>query len=104
MLVNVPLCEIYDVLAVVPVLRKRDVLPAELAYACLDAEREIENLRARVVVVELSRHAPAGRREQRADRIAQRRLPPMSDMQGTGWIRRNEFDVDRTPLPRARAA
>src|SRR6185369_14929483 len=74
MLVDVALCEISNVLAVVAILGKRDLLSAQLAHARLDTQREVENLSARVVVIELSRHAPAGRAEQRTDRVAERSL------------------------------
>ena len=68
-------------------------MSAELPHARLHAQREIDDLRAGVVVVELSRDAPAGRAEQRADRVAERGLSAVADVQRSGRIRRDEFDV-----------
>ena len=92
--VDVALCEISNVLAVIAALGERDLLSAELAHARLDAQREIRDLRAGVVVIELSRHPPAGRAEQRADRVAERSLSAVANVQRPRWIRRYEFHVD----------
>ena len=104
MLVDVPLCEISNVLAVIAALGHRHVDAAELPHARLHAQREIHDLRAGVVVVELARHAPAGRAEQRRDRVAERGLAAVTDVQRAGRIRRDELDVHRAALPRVRAA
>ena len=85
-----------DVLAVIPALgnlerrrrRARARAPATLA-------REILDLHAGVVVVELARHLPAGPLEQRADRVAERGLAAVADVQRAGGIRAHELDDHR---------
>src|SRR6478752_5798028 len=47
-----------------------------------------------VVVVELARYVATLPFEQRGDRVAERRLPPVADVQRTGRIRRHELDDD----------
>src|SRR5438105_13235780 len=49
-------------------------------------------LRFLVVVIVLSRDAVPFTLKERCNRIAERRLPSMPDVQRTGRIRRNEFD------------
>ena len=97
-LVDVALRQFANVFAVIAALGQRHVLAGELPHARLHAEREVRDLRPGVVVVELSRDAPAGRREQRRDRVAERRLASVADVQRAGRIRRHEFDVHRALL------
>src|SRR5207249_2309078 len=52
-------------------------------------------LGARIVVVELARRLPSGPLEQRRDRVAERRLTPVPDVQRASWIRGNELHVHR---------
>src|SRR5215212_1159779 len=69
-------------------------LPAELVQSRFDACGKIIYLRPRVVVVELARNLPTRDFEQSRNRIAKRSLAAMTHVQRSGWIRRNEFDVD----------
>src|SRR5205807_6791748 len=78
--VEITLRELADVFAAIPVLRKMRVLAQELLRPSAHRQREILDLRARVVVVELARNRVALPFEQRRDGVAERRLAPMSDM------------------------
>ena len=69
-----------------------------LQRACTD-KREVVDLRAGIVVVELARDIPAGRFEQARDAIADRRGAPVADMQRSGRIGRNELDADPASAP-----
>ena len=53
---------------------------------------EVLDLRSGVVVVELARHVAALPFEQVGDRVAERGLAAVADMQRSGRIRRHEFD------------
>ena len=72
----------------------RSFTAAERGDAGLNARREIVDLHAGVVVIELARHLPAGRLEQRRDRVSERRLPAVTDVQRPGRVRGDKFDVD----------
>ena len=74
------------------------VLAKQLLRACADRKREILDLRTCVVVIELARHAVTLPFEQRRDRVAQRRLAAVTDMQRPRRIRRHEFDDDALAL------
>ena len=63
------------------------------ARARLHRERELLDLRAGVVVVELARDLVALRLEQRRDRVAERRLAAVADVQRAGRIGRDELDL-----------
>src|SRR6185503_6371587 len=82
-----------NVLAMIGDLRKTNRLARLFSDAHPNAHREILDLRARVVVVELARHAPAGPLEQRGDRVAKGRLTTVTDVQRPGRIRRDELHV-----------
>ena len=69
------------------------------ARACTE-QRQLVDLRAGVVVVELARHRVALRLEQRRDRVAERRLAAVADVQRPGRIRRNELDLHLLGLVR----
>ena len=69
------------------------VVAAELRRAVPHACREILDLHAGVVVVELARDIPAGPLEQRRDSVAERGLPAVTDVQRASWIRGHELDV-----------
>ena len=66
----------------------------QLVEPRLHARREIVDLHAGVVVIELARHLPAGDFEERGNRIAERRLTTVTDVQGTRRICGDELDVD----------
>src|SRR5438067_2534020 len=86
--------DLADVLAVVAVGRELGRETEALAHARLHREREVVDLVAGVVVVELARDLKAARFEQRRDRVAERGLPPVPDVQGAGRVRRHELDHD----------
>ena len=69
----------------------------------LHRESQIADLRARVVVVELPRYAPALRFEQSADRVAEGRLPAVPDVERAGGIGRDELDDYRASARAVRA-
>ena len=89
---QVALRDLADVLAVIAVLGKRGRVAQQLLRARAHRDREILDLLAGVVVVELARHRVALRLEQRRDRVAQRRLPAVADVQRPRRIRRDELD------------
>src|SRR5260221_12291883 len=93
MLLHVPLGDLANVFAVIPPLGNLLGVAAHLPDAGLHAASEVHDLGARVVVVELARHLPPRPREQRRDRIAERCLAAMADMQGAGGIGGNELDI-----------
>ena len=101
---QVTLRDLANVLAVVAVFGKRRRLAQQFLGARTHRDREILDLLARVVVIELARHRVALRREQAADRIAQRRLPAMADVQRTRRVGGYEFDHHRLAQMRARQA
>ena len=93
-LVEISLRELANVLAAIPVLGKRRVLTQDLLRARAHRHREILDLLARVVVVELARHAAPCHSSSVAIGIAQRSLPAVADMQRTGRVRGHELDHD----------
>ena len=97
---RIALRELADVVAAIAVLRKRGVLAQDLLGARAHRDREVLDLLARVVVVELARDREALRREQAADRVAERGIAAVPDVQGPGRIGRDELDHD--PLARMR--
>jgi hypothetical protein len=64
----------------------------------LRADREVVDLGAAVVVVELAGDRPSGPIEETGDRIAKRRLASMSDVQRSGRIGGNKLDVYKFAL------
>ena len=96
---EIALRELADVFAAVPVLGKRRVLAEELLRARAHRDREILDLLAGVVVVELARHVGALPLEQARERVAERRLTAVADVQ------RSRSDLRRrTRRSRARRA
>src|SRR5207253_3503582 len=100
--VEITLCELANVFAVIAVLREMRVLAQKLLCPRTNGKREILDLRARIVVIELAQNRVALPFEQRRDGVTERRLAPMSDMQRPGRIRRDEFHDD--PLAGVRIA
>jgi len=86
--------QLANVIAVIAVLGERDALAHELLRACSHRDREVLDLLAGVVVVELARDRVALRLEQRRNRIAEGRLPSMAEVKRPGRVRRDEFDHD----------
>ena len=84
--------DVGDVVAVIGRLGPFGVARLEAARARLHRGGQGGDLDAGVVVVELARHFDALRLEQRRQRIAQRGLAAVADMQRTGRVGRDEFD------------
>jgi hypothetical protein len=78
---------------VITALRDDERLARALAQTRLHALREIRDLHAGVVVVELTRDGPALRAEQRGNRVTKRGLTPMAHMKRARRVRRDELDV-----------
>ena len=99
--VEVALRELADVLTVVAVLGKGGVLAQDFLRARADRDREVLDLLACVVVVELARDRRALPLEQRRHRVTERGLAAVADVQRACRIRGDELDDH--PLARARA-
>ena len=84
-----------DVLAVVGRFGPARLTGLDAARTRLHRQRQILNLHAGVVVVELAADLVALRLQQRRERIAERRLSPVTDMQRSSRIRRDELDDRR---------
>src|SRR6185436_10443372 len=95
LLAGVGLGDIPDVFAVVPALGNLRGTSLELLDACLNGKPEVGDLGARIVVVKLPGHLPAGPLEQGGNRVPDSRLASMADVQRAGGVGRNEFHVDR---------
>src|SRR5258706_11595871 len=104
MLHDVPRRDVDDVLAVIAAFGQCQRLSMPLMDPGLRAEREILDLRAGVVVVELARHRPPGPLEQRGDGVAEGGLAAVSDVQRAGGIGAHELHVHGTRCPCVRAA
>ena len=89
----VTLGELPDVLTVVAALGNLRRLSAQFFQSSFYARRQIVDLDAGVVVVEFTCHLPPRELEKRGNGVAQRCLSPVTDVKGTGRIRRDEFDV-----------
>ncbi len=84
--------DLLDVFAAVAVLGPAGLARLHAARARLHREREVVDLRAGVVVVELARDRVALRFEERGERIAERGLATMAHVQRAGGVRRDELD------------
>src|SRR4051812_37701151 len=91
-LVEITLRHFTDVLAAITVFRKRHVLAQYFLGSRAHRDGEVMNLLAGVVVVELARNVRALPVQEIGERIAERGLPAMTDMQGTRRVGRNKFD------------
>ncbi len=85
--------DVLDVLAVVAFLGPAGAARPDALRARLDGERELLDLRARVVVVELARDAVALRFEEGRDGVAEGRLASVADVQRAGGIGGDELDL-----------
>ena len=108
MRLEVSLRDFPDILTVVAALGDGERKTPQLGDACRHACGEVLNLSAGVVVVELSTHSPAGAREQGRDRIAERGLPPVADVERPSRIGGDKLHDDavadadiRVPVPSA---
>ena len=95
--------DLADVLAVVAVLGHLGALARGLPDARLHREREVHDLVAGVVVVELARDRVALPFEERGDHVAQRRLAAVAHVQRPGGIGGHELHHELLPAPRRRA-
>ena len=86
--------DLADVVAAVAVLGELAGLAQQLLRARAHRDREVLDLLAGVVVVELARDVCALPFEQPGDRIAERRLAAVPDVQRTGGVGRDELDHD----------
>jgi hypothetical protein len=103
-LVEVALRELANVLAVVTVFGKCDVLAEDLLRAGAHRQRKVLDLRARIVVIELARHVGALPLDQSRDGVAERGLATMTDVQRTCRICRDELDHHALTVARGAAA
>ena len=103
-LVEISLRELANVFAAIPVFGKRRVLAQDLLRARAHRHREILDLLARVVVVELARHLRPLPFEQRGDGITQRGLPAVADVERAGRVRGHELDHDAFTVAHVAAA
>ena len=74
-------------------LRPARLAGLDAARARLHRQREVLDLHAGVVVVELAADLVALRLQQRGERVAERRLPAVADVQRAGRIGRDELDA-----------
>src|SRR5258708_2328669 len=89
---------VLDVFAVVAFLRPARLAGPDSPGARLHGKRELVDLGAGIVVVELARDRVSLGFEQRRDRIAERALPAVADVQRPGRVRRHEFHLDLLAL------
>ncbi len=94
-LVDERLRNLGHVAASIAVDRQRLVVPEELPVARTHAQRQQLHLSARVVVVVLPMDVPAGPIEERGDRVTQRGLPSVAQVERPGGVGRHELDHDR---------
>ena len=87
--------DLANVFALVAVGGKRDIETLRFAQARLHRQREVGDLRAGVVVIELATHRVSLRLQQPRQRVADGGAATVTDVQRTGGIGRNEFDHDR---------
>ena len=99
-LVEIALRQLADVFAAVALLGKRAVLAEQLLRAGAHRYREILDLLAGVVVVELARDLRSLPLEQPRERVAKRGLASVPDMQRAGRIGRDELDHHALAAPR----
>ena len=96
--------DVDDVVAAVARFRKLHRLAQQFARARLHRQREVGDLHAGVVVIELARHLPALRREQVGERIAERGLARVAKVQRPGRVGRNKLDHHAVAGMRGRRA
>ena len=91
-LVQIALRQFANVVAAITVFRQRRMLAQELLRAHPHRDGEILDLLAGIVVVELAGHRGALPFDEPRQRVAQRGLAAMADVQRPRRIRRDEFD------------
>ena len=89
--------DVLDVVAAIAVGGPGRRLRLDAARARLHRQREVGDLHAGVVVVELAHDAPAVRVEHARDRVADRRGAAVADVQRTGRIGGDELDAGGAP-------
>src|SRR5262249_36644959 len=85
--------DVLDVVAAVAGGGPAAIVRVDAAAARLHRQREIVDLRAGIVVVELALDVPAGRRQQAGEAVADRRRTAVADVQRAGRVRRDELDL-----------
>src|SRR5690606_18125568 len=95
--------DVGDVVALVAVGRVVGRIRRDAARARLHADREVVDLVAGVVVVELAGDLVAAGVVEAADRVAQRGLARVAHVQRAGGIGRDELDHDLFAVARAAA-
>ncbi len=96
--------QLHNVGALVAAFRDGGPVAQELLVARPDAPGQKVHLAARVVVVELPVHLPAGALQERADGVAQGRLAAVAQVQGPGGVGADPLHHDGLALPRGAAA
>ena len=87
-----------DVFTVISSFGNHRFAPGQRTHTSNYACGEILDLNAGIVVVEFTRHVPAGPLQQRRDSVAQRRLTAMAYVKRASGVGRHKFDVDRLPF------
>ena len=85
--------DVGDVVAAVAILRPAGVVGADAARARLHRLRQVLDLHAGVVVVELALHVPAVGIEHARDAVADHRRAAVADVQRAGGVGRDVFDA-----------
>ena len=96
--------DVADVGALVSALGYRGVVAQQLLVPGAHAGRKLPDLRAGVVEIEFAVHLPPGPFEQAGDRIAQRRLPAVAQVERTRGIGGHELHHDLPSAPAGVAA
>ena len=82
-----------DIVAAVAVLRPLGIVRPQATAARLYRQRQITDLCAGIVIVELARHRPAGSGQQATDTVAHGSATAMADMQWPGGVGGHELDL-----------
>ena len=91
-------CDVANIVASIAVCRPFRRVGFDAAHTRLHREREIVDLGAGIVVVELARDHKALQFQQGSKRVAERRLTTVPHMQGACRVGRDEFDQNRLAL------
>ena len=86
-----------QILAEVAALGNLGLAPDLLLHPCPEALRQIVDLDAGVVDVELAGDRVPGPLKQRGDGVAERGAAPVADVKGAGRVGGDELDVDLEP-------
>ena len=95
-----PVRQLHDVLAMVPPGRNFVGFPESLSVTGQERAGQQPHLSSGIVVVELPVHGPTRPFQQRAQRVPERGLPPVPQVQRARGVRRDPFDDDPLALTR----